>query len=106
MTAYAENVRKQMSKFYRVKQTNFMWEEGAILEHDEDTGSDGGYRPIEDLWDHVELGTEYISGHIIEDEGNAEFFERVYPLGSLEKKLFGTKKQAQAAAAALYKGDK
>lgn len=94
-----------MSKFYRVKQTNFMWEEGAILELDTGMGSKGGYTPIEDLWDHVDLDGEYISATIIEAPENAEFFERVYPLGSLEKKLFGTKKQAQAAAAALYKGE-
>ncbi len=78
-----------------------MWDEGAILKSDGD-----GYRPIEDIWNHVELGSEYISDHIIENEDNAEFFERVYPLSAIEKKLFGTKKQAQAAAAALYKGDK
>ena len=95
-----------MSKYYRVKQTNFMWDEGAILEHSHQHGNSGGYQPIEDLWNHVDLGTEYISAHIIEDEGNSEFFERVYPLGKLEQRLFGNKKQAQAAAAALYKGDK
>lgn len=95
-----------MAKFYRVKQTNFMWDEGAILERDEKLGLNGGYYAIDDLWDRVDTGDEYISAGIVEAPENAEFFERVYPLGALEKKLFGTKKQAQAAAAALYKGDK
>ena len=95
-----------MAKFYRVKQGNFLWNEGAILERNEKLGSNGGYCAIDDLWDQVEMNGEYISAHIIEAPENAKFFERVYPLGTLEKKLFGTKKQAQAAAAALYKGDK
>lgn len=94
-----------MSKFYRVKQTNFIWEEGAILRLDSNVGRNGGYQPIEDIWNHVDPSDEYISASIIEDEANSEFFERVYPLSTIEKKLFGTKKQAQAAAAALYKGD-
>ena len=95
-----------MAKFYRVKKTNFLWDEGAILECDAREGENGGYRAISDLWDRMDLGSEYISAPIIEAPENAEFFERVYPLGAIEKKLFGTKKQAQAAAAALYKGDK
>lgn len=95
-----------MAKFYRVKQTNFLWDEGAIIERNEKLGLNGGYYAIDDLWDRVDLGDEYISAGIIEAPENAKFFERVYPLGALEKKLFGTKKQAQAAAAALYKGDK
>lgn len=95
-----------MAKFYRVKQDNFLWDEGAILKCNEKLGSDGGYSAIDDLWDRVDMGDEYISAGIIEAPENAKFFERVYSLGALEKKLFGTKKQAQAAAAALYKGDK
>lgn len=95
-----------MSKFYRVKQTNFMWDEGAILECDEKLGLNGGYCSISDLWDRADLSGEYISAHIIEAPENAKFFERVYQLGSLEKKMFGTKKQAQAVVAVLYKGDK
>ena len=95
-----------MAKFYRVKQANFMWGEGAILKYDEKLGSNGGYYTIDDLWDRVDLSGEYISAHIIEAPENAKFFERVYKLESLEKKIFGTKKQAQVAAAALYKEDK
>lgn len=90
-----------MTKYYRVKKTTFMWDEGAIL-----SSEGNGYRPIEDLWNHVELDTEYITDHIIENPINKDFFERVYPIGKLEKMVFGNKKQAQAAAAALYKGDK
>lgn len=95
-----------MTKFYRVKQGNFLWNEGAILKCDEKLGSNGGYYAIDDLWDQVEINDEYVSAHIIEAPENAKFFERVYSLGALEKRLFGTKEQAQAAAAALYKGDK
>lgn len=94
-----------MAKFYRVKQDNFLWNKGAILKCDEKVGPNGGYYPIDDLWDQVEANDEYISVRIVEAPENAKFFERVYSLGALEKRLFGTKKQAQAAAAALYKGD-
>ena len=79
-----------------------MWDEGAIIECNPDR--DNGYTPVDDIWDHTESnGNEYISSRIIEDEGNKEFFERVYPIGKLEKMVFGDKRQAQAAAAALHK---
>ncbi len=92
-----------MKRYFRVTSTNFMWEEGAILEYDKSTGSDGGYRAISSLWDKVPLESEYISARIIEHPDNADMFSEVWPLGKLEKGMFGTKKQAQAAAAALYK---
>lgn len=91
------------TKYYRVKQTNFMWDEGAILHHRD---GDSGYTAINDLWNHADLKGEFISCRIIEDPANLDFFERVYPIGKLEKMVFGDKKQAQAAAAALYKGGK
>lgn len=56
-----------------------MWKAGAILELDEEQGSAGGYSTIlEDVWDAVPLGGEYISTQIIEHPDNAKFFERVY----------------------------
>ena len=93
-------------KYYRVKEDTFMWAKGAILEFNSDIGSRGGYYAISDLWDAVELRDEYISANIIEAAGNDKFFERVYPIGDLKKRMFGSKIQAQAAAEALYKGDK
>ena len=95
-----------MSKFYRVLQDTFMWNKGAIIEYDEDSGTAGGYVAIDDIWDAVPLKGEYISARIIESADNSTFFERVYPLSGLKKKVFGTKKQAQPAAAAPYEGDK
>jgi len=74
-------------KYYRCVKDNFMWKEGAILE-----SSGSGYRPIEDLWNKVELGTEYISDHIIENPDNKDFFERVYK-DSITGNIFRTKDQ-------------
>lgn len=66
-----------MTKYYRVKKDTFMWLEGAIIS---DKGDEGhGYLPIEDIWNKVELKTEYISAHIIENPLNSDTFERVYP---------------------------
>ena len=90
-------------RYFRVKVTNFMWEEGAILKKGD---GDHGYVSISTLWDKVPLNTEYITAHIIEHADNSDMFEEVWPLGKLEKAVFGTKKQAQAAAAAMYKGGK
>ena len=94
-----------MSRYFRVKETNFMWEKGAILKRTDSRGSDGGYVAINGLWDKVPLADEYISSRIIEHPGNADMFEEIWPIGKLEKMAFGTRKQAQAAAAALYKCD-
>jgi hypothetical protein len=90
-----------MARYFRVKVTNFMWEEGAILKSEGD-----GYRAISSLWNKVPLGSEYISDRIIEHPDNRDLLQEVWPIGKLEKMVFGDKKQAQAAAAALYKGDK
>lgn len=92
-----------MARFFRNKTGNFLWDEGAIVsnEHDED-----GYKAISNIWDHVGLDGEYITAKIIESPDNADFFEEVWPIGKLEKMVFGNKKQAQAAAAVLYKGGK
>jgi hypothetical protein len=62
-----------MPKYYRVIKDTFMWKEGAILKNDLNC-----YRAIEDIWNKVELNTEYISAHIIENPLNVDFFERVY----------------------------
>ena len=76
-----------MSKYYRVKKENFLWEVGAILQKN-NNGHRSGYSPIEDLWDKTEHNEgEYISAPIIEN--NPEFFERVYP-DELNKLVFRT----------------
>ncbi len=82
-----------MAKYYRVKTTNFMWEEGAILST-ENCGVNG-YRAIDPIYNKVELGTEYISAHIIENPDNAEFFERVYPINLGLKMVYKTKALAK-----------
>ena len=65
-----------MTKFYRVKQDNFMWKKDAILT-DQDKGQ---YVAIEDIWNSCDsITNEYISARIIEDENNKDYFERVYP---------------------------
>lgn len=75
-----------MIKYYRVLKDTFMWNKDSIIQ---DNGN-GEYRSIEDFMDRVDLQTEYISARIIEDKGNAEFFERVYRRGCAEQFLFET----------------
>lgn len=97
----------KMTKYYRVSKPTFLWDEGAIIEFHEEDGCDGGYRAINDLWDACdEVKDEYISARIVEHKDNESWFERVYPIGKLEKMVFGSKKQAQAAASTLYKDKK
>lgn len=67
-----------MDKYYRVKKDTFLWKEGAILKYS-DGVSNGGYEPIQDIWDVANNEGEYISSQIVEDPVNAEYFERVYP---------------------------
>lgn len=75
-----------------------MWEEGAIL-----SSQGSGYTPISDIWNHVELGGEYISDRIIEAPGNAEFFEKVYKVDLLTKVLYETKEKAKELMAKNFK---
>lgn len=86
-------------KYYRVRNDTFLWQAGAIL-HKNDAG---GYVAIEDVWDSVPIVySEYISASIVEHEGNAEFFERVYP-DSVSGKIFRTKDQLVAAYDGAFK---
>lgn len=89
-------------KYYRVKKDTFMWLEGAILESD----NDGGYKPISDLWDAVDLKTEYITAHIIENPDSSDWFERVHEISLLGKAKYLTTAKAREAHAELYKEDK
>ena len=78
-------------KYYRVIKENFMWEVGAILEHNPSLGhKEGGYEPVEDVWNKQEDQTEYISAYLIEK--SPEFFERVYT-NDVEKVIFKTKEE-------------
>lgn len=77
-----------------------MWVAGAILSDKDDRGH--GYKAIEDVWNKVELGTEYISSRIIEDKNNADFFERVYP-DNLKGTLHKTKDQVVEAYNSSFK---
>lgn len=64
-----------------------MWIEGAIISNEKDSEC---YVPVEDIWNRIDLKNEYISGHIIENPINSDFFERVYP-SKLDKMKFVTK---------------
>ena len=65
-----------MAKYYRVLQDTFIWDEDAILQYQSNFGSEGGYRPIEDIWNKFDDQDEYISTKYIEQ--NPKYFQRVY----------------------------
>lgn len=87
-----------MEKYYRVKEDNFMWSKGAIIRKDSD-----GYRSVNDIYNSVELKTEYISTHIIENPANERFFERVYKVDLLSRTVFKLKEEARALLDKEYK---
>lgn len=89
------------NKYYKCIKDNFMWVKGAILE-----SNGNGYRPISDLWNKVDLRTEYISDHIIENPENKDFFERVYEITHDKRRVFLPKKEAQKMFDAFYEGEK
>lgn len=95
-------------KFYRVKKDTFMWDEGAILQLNKDLKSlnisqSGGYMAIDELFHATEIGEEYISANIIEN--NPEWFERVYPVSHLTKVVYELKDKAKEMLARNYKSD-
>jgi len=99
---------KNMStKYYRVVKDHPAFETDAILSNEKNSER---YSPVTDIFYKEIKGCELPdSGYYEVDilvEYQAEWFERVYPIGKLEKMAFGNKKQAQAAAAALYKEEK
>lgn len=101
-----EKVREKMStktKFYRVVKDHPAFEVGAILQREE---GDDSYSPVSDVFvkeiKDVDLSDFAEDATLV--EGQAEWFEKVYPIGKLEKMLFGNRKQAQAAmSAGAYK---
>lgn len=100
-----------MTRYYRVIKEHPTWEIGAILKQKDQANENDirNYTAISDVWDKelgkgVDVSGWWEGGTLVENQ--TEWFERVYPIGEVSKMLFGNKKQAQAAAAALYKGDK
>jgi len=67
-----------------------MWSKGAII-----SSSGSGYRAVDDVFNAVELGTEYISDHIIENPENEVFFERVYKVDLITKVVYKLKSEAK-----------
>lgn len=79
---------------------SFIWRKGAILEFNEDSGTEGGYSPINDVdvWDTTPFnGGEYISSRIV--ESTPEWFERVYPIATDEDDNFVFKTQEETTKA-------
>lgn len=93
-------------KYYKVVKDHPFWETGAIVSNED---VETNYKAINDIFMKQYTDSEdfepslSFKALVVE---YSDFFERVYQMGKLEKMLFGTKKQAQAAAMALYKGDK
>lgn len=75
-----------------------MWEKGAIIRSE---GSE--YKTIDDMFNHVPLMGEYISEHIIENPGNADFFERVYKVDLATRVVYELKEKAKELLAGNYK---
>lgn len=91
-------------KYYRVTTDNFLWRSGAVIAFSKEHSSEGGYTPIEDIWDTTPVnGSEYISARIIEHPDNAEFFERVYP-DDLGGKIYRTADQLKKLYEEKMKG--
>lgn len=90
-------------KFYRALRETPLWVEGAIVSND---GDHAGYRPIDSVFVKDIDGVDekwYEGRQAVENQ--PDWFERVYEMNGLKKLAYGSKKQAQAAAAALYQGD-
>lgn len=93
-----------MTKYYRVKEDNFLWLKGAILSDECDSD---GYKPVDELWDATEVnGNEYISRRIIEAPENEKYFERVYVVSKGKRVVYMVKEKAREAAAKYYEGEK
>lgn len=89
-----------MAQFYKVIKDHPMWDEGAILSNEEDSDR---YYPIDEVFVKDIEGISsswYEGGKLIENQ--SEWFQKVYPITGLKKKIFGTREQAKATAAALY----
>lgn len=95
----------KMVRYYKTLKETPLWEEGAIISNCKDSDSDYGYRPVDTIFVKDVDGLDdswYEGAKAVENQ--PDWFMRVYPIGKLEKMVFGDKKQAQAAAAVMYKG--
>jgi hypothetical protein len=101
LTKLENNMSK---KYYQVKQDTPIWFAGAILEYDESTSS---YTATNDLFDKIEEGVngECLTAHIVENEANKDFFERVYEASKLGKTIYVTKAKARELANTFFKPD-
>jgi hypothetical protein len=95
--------KNSMTKYYRVIKDHPAYELNAILTNEADGTA---YSAISDVFVREITGVQpgWLEGaELVENQ--PEWFERIYPIGKLNKMLFGDKKQAQAAAAAMYQGE-
>lgn len=91
-----------MARFYRVLKETPLWEEGAIISNDSDSG---GYRPVDELFvkeiDGVNLRW-YEGAAAVEKQ--PEWFERVYKVSVLKKVQYLAKDAAKKVMKDQYKG--
>lgn len=67
-----------------------IWEVGCIISN---TGTNGGYLPIEDVWTRFPAVSTYYEGkEAVEAPENSKWFERVYP-SPTDKLVFVTKEK-------------
>ncbi len=86
-------------KFYRVKQDNPVWKQGAIIKEES-----GGYVGISDLWnvsEHEDADTQYGSYTV---ENSPDWFERVYELSMLGKTKYVLKEAAMKRHEEMFEG--
>jgi hypothetical protein len=77
------------TKYFRVKKDTFLYVAGAILKFEPTLGKNGGYVPIEDIWNIGAMSNEFISAPIIEHADVSEWLERVYP-DTIQGKIYRT----------------
>lgn len=87
-------------KYYKALKETTIWEKGTIVSNED---SDSSYTPVDAIFvkDIEDVDESWWEGKGA-IENNPGWFERVYPISTLKKKVFGTRIQAKAAAEALY----
>lgn len=104
-----ENTMSTTTKYYRVIKDHAVYEENAIISNEIKSSEYITTDPIflkEDMAERFEKANKYYYEEALVVENCPELYERVYSIGKLEKAMFGNRKQAQAAAAALFKESK
>lgn len=87
-----------VTKYYRVVKDHPLWEVGAVISNENDEDSFSSINELYDKFDDMDSWTE--GAKLVEQ---SDWFERVYPIGKLEKMIFGNKAAARDAAARTYK---